>query len=125
LWQEQNSNDEGEPSYAIILTPTRELAAQVAGVATALSPPNSVRLVTTPTNLVRQTSQDKERSEGEYGGRFDFGKSSGTKLIVGSAKSILTSLFGDSKMPAPPTSKPEAKKFIQNVSYVVLDEVGE
>ena len=125
LWQNQGSNDSEEPSYALVLTPTRELAAQVAGVATALAPPGSVRLVTTPTNLVRQTFQNKERSESKHGGRFDFGDQGGTKLIVGSAKSIMISLFGDSKkMPAPPTSKPEAQKFLRSVDYVVLDEVG-
>uniref|UniRef100_A0A7S3QIU8 ATP-dependent RNA helicase n=1 Tax=Chaetoceros debilis TaxID=122233 RepID=A0A7S3QIU8_9STRA len=128
LWrEEENSGLLGErtdSSYALILTPTRELAAQVAGIATVLSPPNSVRLVTTPTNLLRDSWADKERSEGENGGRFDhnFGGRQGTKIIVGSSKSILLSLFGDSKL-HPPTSKPEAKKFLSSTTYLVLDEV--
>jgi len=128
LWKEYEMNNEGgETSYALILTPTRELAAQVAGIATALSPPNSVRLVTTPTNLLRSTYEDRERSESKHGGRSDniVGNSQGstTKIIVGSAKSIHTSLFGDKKLPAPPTSKPESKRFVQSVKYLVMDEV--
>mmetsp|Transcript_3533 Transcript_3533/g.5115 ORF Transcript_3533/g.5115 Transcript_3533/m.5115 type:complete len:382 (-) Transcript_3533:1133-2278(-) len=117
LWNDKELGS-SDTSYALILTPTRELAAQVAGVARALSPPNSVRLVTTPTNLVRPSYEEKERSESDFGGRFDsIGTSqhAGKKVIVGSAKSILTSLFGDSKMPAPPTSKPEAKAFLRSV----------
>ncbi len=117
LWNNKHTNP-STTSYALILTPTRELAAQVAGVATSLSPPNSVRLVTTPTNLLRPSYEQRERSELEFGGRFDTLGSSqhvGKKIIVGSAKSIFTSLFGDSKMPVPPTSKPEAKIFLQSV----------
>jgi hypothetical protein len=116
----------GENSYALILTPTRELAAQVAGVATCLAPPGSVRLVTTPTNLVRGDYEEKEKSEADFGGRFDNvsgGGLQGTKIIVGSAKSIFLSLYGDSKL-YPPTSKPEARNFLSNVKYLVLDEVG-
>eukprot|EP00557_Chaetoceros_sp_GSL56_P004450 CAMPEP_0176500142 /NCGR_PEP_ID=MMETSP0200_2-20121128/13355_1 /TAXON_ID=947934 /ORGANISM="Chaetoceros sp., Strain GSL56" /LENGTH=613 /DNA_ID=CAMNT_0017898713 /DNA_START=40 /DNA_END=1878 /DNA_ORIENTATION=+ len=116
--------DEHGSSYALVLTPTRELAAQVAGVATCLAPPGSVRLVTMPTNLVRECYEAKEKSQGEYGGRFDnvLGGTQGMKIIVGSAKSIYLSLFGDSKL-YPPTSKPEAKNFLSNVNYLVLDEV--
>jgi hypothetical protein len=93
------------------------LAAQVAGVATVLSPPNSVRLITSPSNLVRETFEAREKSETDYGGRKDLvtGDTGCTKIIVGSAKSISTSLFGDKKVAAPPTSKPEAKMFLNNV----------
>jgi len=113
--------------YAVVITPTRELAAQVAGVASVLAPPNSVRLVTHPTNLVRDSAEAKERAEGEFGGRFDFDgmdDDGGIKLIVGSAKTIMLSIFGDGdKFAASPTSKPEAKMFLKGVEYLVLDEV--
>jgi Superfamily II DNA and RNA helicases len=130
-WRERDAStilggdEEVGKSYALVLTPTRELAAQVAGVATCLAPPGTVRLVTTPTNLVRESYEAKERSEGEFGGRFDnvVDGGRGIKIIVGSAKSIFLSLFGDSKL-YPPTSKPEAKTFLSNVNYLVLDEVG-
>lgn len=114
--------------FAIILTPTRELAAQVAGVATVLAPPGTVRLISQPTNLLREGNANKERGEDEFGGRksdvdtSSYGKAQ-PRILVGSAKAIMTSLFGNSKMPAPPTSKPEAKKFLENVGYVVMDEV--
>lgn len=130
IWKENeiqaNANNDEPETYALILTPTRELAAQVAGVATALAPPNTVRLITTPTNLVRQSYEGREKSEGEYGGRLSNMASSRTgsmKLIIGSAKTIMISLFGNSKMPAPPTSKPEAKMFLSNIKYLTLDEV--
>ena len=130
LWKEYNrenlfldDENESDESYALIVTPTRELAAQVASVATALAPPNSVRLVTTPTNLVRDSYEAREKSLSKFGGRDDNNlERSGTKLIVGSAKSIVLSLFGDSKL-IPPTSKPEAKRFLNNVKYLALDEV--
>lgn len=130
LWKEYNGANlflddvnESDESYALIITPTRELAAQVASVATALAPSNSVRLVTTPTNLVRDSYEAREKSLSKFGGRNDINLDrSGTKLIVGSAKSILLSLFGDSKL-ITPTSKPEAKRFLSNVKYMALDEV--
>ena len=132
LWREVdnarmlNGEISGKTSYALIITPTRELAAQVAGVATCLAPPGSVRLVTNPTNLVRDSYELREKSHGEHGGRLDniIDETTSTKIIVGSAKSIYLSLFGDSKL-HPPTSKPEAKKFLSNVSYLALDEIGE
>ena len=114
--------------FAIILTPTRELAAQVAGVATVLAPPGTVRLISQPTNLLRAGNANKERGEDQFGGRksdvdtSSYGKAQ-PRILVGSAKAIMTSFFGNSKMPAPPTSKPEAKKFLENVGYVVMDEV--
>jgi superfamily II DNA/RNA helicase len=130
LWKEYNDanlflhdENESDESYALIVTPTRELAAQVASIATALAPPNSVRLVTTPTNLVRDSYEEREKSLSKFGGRNDINlERSGTKIIVGSAKSIMLSLFGDSKL-IPPTSKPEAKRFLSNVKYIALDEV--
>lgn len=93
----------------------------MAGIASVLAPPNSVRLITTPSNLVRMSFEDKEKSEEKYGGRKNtMTQNEGTKLIVGSAKSIMTSLFGDSKMPSPPTTKPEAKMFLANVKVSLL-----
>ena len=117
LWKEQAFDTELSKSFALILTPTRELAIQVAGVATALSPPNTVRLITHPSNLLRANYEEKEKSESTHGGRKDLCTNNefGTKLIVGSARSIMTSLFGDEKMPSSPTSKPEAKLFLKNV----------
>jgi len=129
MWNERGgrgARDDGGRRYALILTPTRELAAQVAGVATVLAPPNSVRLIPHPTNVVRGSAEGKERSEGEYGGRFDFDGedgSGGLKLIVGSAKTVMLSLFGDDTLAGSPTSKPEAKMFMKGVEYLVLDEV--
>jgi len=35
----------------------------------------------------------------------------------------MTSLYGDGKMPASPTSKPEAKEFLRSIRWIVLDEV--
>ena len=127
MWNERNTATQKDGGrYALVLTPTRELASQVAAVATALAPPGSVRLITHPTNVVRDSAEAKERSEGEFGGRFDFeGQGGGIKLIVGSAKSVLLSTFGDESLAAPPTSKPEAKMFLKGVEYLVLDEVGE
>ena len=119
---------ENTRGFAIVLTPTRELAAQVAGVATVLAPPGTVRLISQPTNLLRAGNAAKERGEDQHGGRradgdvSTYGKGQPC-ILVGSAKAITTSLFGNSKMPAPPTSKPEAKKFLENVGYIVMDEV--
>ena len=126
LWKEMGSNNQTNQSFALILTPTRELAVQVAGVATALSPPNTVRLITTPSNLVRPTFEEREKSEAIHGGRQDMRDRNeiGTKLIIGSAKSIMASLFGDSKMPASPTSKPEAKMFLKNVEVRMLSHTN-
>jgi hypothetical protein len=124
IWKQQQQPQnpiDGTKKYALILTPTRELAAQVAGVASILAPPNTVRLVTTPTNLVRDSYEYKEKSQGTD---HTTNNNTNFKIIVASAKSIMISLFGDgTKMPAPPTSKPEAQTFLQNVQYLVLDEV--
>lgn len=104
----------------LVLTPTRELATQVAGVAAVLSPPGSVRLVVNPSNLMN--SGQKDRGEGEFGGRVD-AFSETPSLFVGSAKAIMQSLYGDGKAPASPTPKPLAMEFLQSVKCVVLDEV--
>lgn len=121
LWQEQN---EENPGFYVILTPTRELASQVAGIASVLAPPGSVRLVSRATNLLSDGS--KERGELEYGGRLDDSNgyhSSSPRLFVGSAKAILHSLYGDGIMPASPTPKPTSMFFLRNVRCLVLDEV--
>jgi exosome complex RNA-binding protein Csl4 len=116
LWMDQNQG------FAVILTPTRELAAQVAGIASVLAPPGTVRLVSRPTNLMSDGLKD--RGELENGGRFDDLPTGVTpKLFVGSAKSIMHSLYGDGRMPASPTSKPEAMAFLKNVRWLVMDEV--
>ena len=123
LWLEHNSNsfDGDEQGYAIIMTPTRELAAQVAGVASVLAPPGYVRLVSHPTNLCNDGQKD--RGEEVLGGRMAGRNRDNPRLIVGSAKAIMHSLYGDGKMPASPTTKPEAMNLLRNVRYVVLDEV--
>jgi len=119
LWQEEGEEAKG---FFVILTPTRELAAQVAGVAQALAPPGTVRLVFQPTDLM--SDSQREHGEQKYGGYLD--KNAGgaeTRLYVGSAKAMMTSLYGDSKMPATPTRKPEAMFFLRNVRCLVMDEV--
>ena len=115
LW----NNGEG---FGVVMTPTRELAAQVAGIATVLAPPGTVRLISQATNLM--SDGIKERGEGEFGGRVDDDTSRNSpRLFIGSAKSIMQSLYGDGVMPASPTTKPEAQYFLKNVRYLVLDEV--
>lgn len=109
-----------EDGRFLVLTPTRELAAQVAGVASVLAPPGSVRMVNHPSNLM--TDGQKDRGEGKFGGRVD-AVSKSPRLFIGSAKAIMTSLYGDSKTPASPTPKPLAMEFLQSVQCVVLDEV--
>jgi len=114
-------NNDNNNKIALVLTPTRELAVQVAGVAKSLYPSPSrrnsnsndddddnspVRLVTRPTNLMQNNADQHVR------------------VYVGSAKALHQSLYGDaSSMPAPPTSKPEAMALLQRVDWIVLDEV--
>lgn len=107
-----------DTSFAVILTPTRELAAQVAGIAVVLAPPGSVRMVANPTNLAVRGV--KERGGLERGVEHE---SSTPRIFIGSAKAIQYSLFGDGKMPAPPTPKPLAMAFLKSVRTLVLDEV--
>mmetsp|Transcript_16318 Transcript_16318/g.23014 ORF Transcript_16318/g.23014 Transcript_16318/m.23014 type:complete len:622 (+) Transcript_16318:172-2037(+) len=120
LWLE--IDEDQSAGFAVIMTPTRELAAQVAGIATVLAPPGSVRLVSHPTNLLSDPTKD--RGDLPTGGRMTPDGLQQPRIFVGSAKAVMVSLFGDDKkMPAPPTSKPEAKFFLQNTRWVVLDEV--
>jgi len=119
---EKLCNDNNNQGFAVVLTPTRELAAQVAGIATVLAPPGTVRLVSHPTNLMSNGSKD--RGELKNGGRLvDQPGELVPRVFVGSAKSIMHSLYGDGKMPASPTPKPQATAFLQNVRWLVLDEV--
>jgi hypothetical protein len=103
------------------MTPTRELASQVAGIATVLAPRNTVRLVSRPTNLM--SDGVKDRGELLNGGRYESAEGSSPLLFIGSARAIMESIYGDGRMPAPPTSKPEAMAFLGNVQCIVLDEV--
>lgn len=115
LWQNPK-----EETRFLVCTPNVELAAQVAGVATVLAPPGSVRMVDRPTNLM--TDGQKDRGENQYGGRAD-AKSATPRLFIGSAKAIMHSLYGDGKTPAPQTPKPLAMEFLQSVQCIILDEV--
>ncbi|GKY96851.1 hypothetical protein MPSEU_000644200 [Mayamaea pseudoterrestris] len=118
LWKttQRSNNPKQQLQRFIVLLPTRELAAQVAGVAMELAPPGSVRLVTHPSNLVRPTSQQQQDGTVETTGTLP-------RLIIASAKTFMISLYGDDKMPAPPTSKPEAVDFLRSIRVCVLDEV--
>jgi len=81
-------------------------------------------MVSRPTNLMSDGLRD--RGEEKFGGRLEKegdGRTSKARLFVGSAKAIMHSLYGDGKMPASPTTKPEAMKMLQNTRWVVLDEV--
>jgi hypothetical protein len=125
LWREHDDETDGTLGFGIILTPTRELAAQVAGIATVLAPPGTVRMISHPTNLMSQGMALKERGEQEHGGRLedDTAGRNSPRLFIGSAKALMTSLYGDENLPASPTTKPEAMFVIQNTRWLVLDEV--
>jgi superfamily II DNA/RNA helicase len=138
LWKEieNDGGDDMANGMALILLPTRELAAQVAGVASVLAPPGMVRLVPRPMDLMSTWNYEVDRGE-EYEYLESLGeadakeeecdKISGRKyqprIFVGSAKAISTSLFGDTKMPGTPTSKPEGKQLLSSVRWLVMDEV--
>ncbi len=140
LWKEvEDANNDGdidpdaiENGISLVLLPTRELAAQVAGIASVLAPKGMVKLVPRPMNLMSLWKAEADRGE-EYeyyeneGNDAEPTNSSGRtykpRILVGSAKSISLSLFGDKKMPAPPTSKPEGKSLLSNTRWLILDEV--
>ena len=103
LWHQQlQKKNPCGGQFVLVFTPTRELAAQVYGVAQALAPPRSIRFIRFPTNLFK--------SDEEGGG-------SHPTIYVGSAKAIYQSLYGDGgkQLTVPPTSKPEAMFFLKNV----------
>jgi DEAD/DEAH box helicase/Helicase conserved C-terminal domain len=114
LWKPPSPEASGV-GVAFVLTPTRELALQVAKIAASLCPPGTVRFVSHPTHLLRP--------ERIGNGDDEEGESATTRLYVGSATAITKSLFGSPELPAPPTPKPLAIQLLQNCRYVVLDEV--
>jgi superfamily II DNA/RNA helicase len=109
LWKTLHEDSTDDQRFAVLL-PTRELAAQVAGVAMELAPPGSVRLVTHPVNLARLQPQQEDSS-------------TLPRLLIASAKTFMVSLYGDDQMPAPPTTKPEAVEVLKSIRVCVLDEV--
>lgn len=107
LWNSMGRRGEEDDDWvAFVLTPTRELAAQVASVARRLAPANTVHHVTHPLNLIRIDNDGYP-----------------VRVFVGSAKSIHQSLYGDGSGSAPPTPKPAAMRLLQNTRHLVLDEV--
>lgn len=118
LWN-RHGGASSDGSIALILTPTRELAAQVAAIATVLAPPGTVRLVSRPMNLMARIRQEQPTQSDAAVATTNVQ----ARIYVGAAQAIQHSLYGDGKMPAPPTSKPEAMWILQNTAYLVLDEV--
>lgn len=134
LWQQVGSeHDTFENNLVVILTPTRELAAQVAGVASVLAPPGCVRLITQPSNLFTVGKDCKvffsDENNVELSGGIvqrtnaHGGTSPTPKIFIGSARAIYTSLYGDGKMPVAPTPKPLAVHFLKSIKILILDEV--
>lgn len=132
----RNDVNDMSNGMAIILLPTRELAAQVAGVASVLAPPGMVRLIPRPMDLMRCWKDEVDIGE-EYEYLQSIGKDGRVsadvganaserkykpRILIGSAKAIGTSLFGDARMPGTPTSKPEGKQLLSSVRWLVMDE---
>lgn len=106
---DDEEEDEDEVEYALILTPNRELATQVASVAQVLAPPGSVRLIPFPTNLIRDSYELKERGDTirlDHSPGNNRSSRSRIRILIGSAQTIYQSLFGGngSISSPPPTS---------------------
>ena len=117
----EKSEDSG---ISVVLTPTRELAAQVAGIATVLTPPGTVRFITSPCNLCNSKSDEDITKNGGRKKNVEQLQEQQPTIYIGSAKSIWISLFGDgNKGAVAPTPKPLAQKFLQQIQHLILDEV--
>ena len=117
----EKSDDSG---ISVVLTPTRELAAQVAGIATVLTPPGTVRFITSPCNLYNSKSDEDVTKNGGRKKTVEQLQDQQPTIYIGSAKSLWISLFGDGTTGAvAPTPKPLAQQFLQQIRHLILDEV--
>ncbi|GMI56334.1 hypothetical protein ScalyP_jg6442 [Parmales sp. scaly parma] len=89
---------------SLILTPTLELASQIAYQAIKICPIGTVHLLSPAcdVNLKRQA---------------------GASLFIGSELDVFTSFFGNDLLPASPTPKPLSQKILSGVEHLILDEV--
>jgi len=85
-------------------------------------------LVTHPKNLMETPTRDYKLSE--HGGRIQRKRKQklnnnkpNRRFVIGSAKAIHSSLFGDDTCTSPATPRPLKDAFLKSVKWLVLDEV--